>query len=252
MSFDVAPGTPPMPVIPDLSGRLYASEWMDEPCSYDDLRSCLLNLARINRVMLAYRPTLRWLAGFRCLRTLSRPLRIVDVGCGGGDVLRRIERWARRESLSVSLTGIDMNPLAIRAAREFTPAASRIRWVVGDACFLDAASQPIDFVISSLLTHHLPDEGIVDFVRWMERTSQQGWFINDLYRSRLAYLGFSLLAQVARWHPFIRHDGPVSIARAFRPGEWRRYMADAGLPLHAIHIQAQWPGRLCVARMKEL
>jgi SAM-dependent methyltransferase len=70
----------------------------------------------------------------------NHALHIVDVGCGGGDMLRRIERWAAQKRVSVKLTGVDLNPNAIRAAREFTRGESRIEWVAGEAHSLNPDS----------------------------------------------------------------------------------------------------------------
>ncbi|MGB6193287.1 MAG: methyltransferase domain-containing protein [Terracidiphilus sp.] len=231
--------------------RAEISEWMDEPCSYSDLRQCLHDLAQVNRITFAYRPTLQWLGLVVRQSDGRHPLHIVDVGCGGGDMLRRIEDWAVRERIAVRLTGIDLNPLAVRAAREFTPTESRIQWIVGEMESIDTLCDPIDLVISSLFTHHLADDAIERFLAWMERVARLGWFINDLYRSRISYLGFKTMAAAMRWHRFVRHDGPVSIRRAFLPAEWGRYAEASGLDTDSIHIDLRWPARLCVARMKQ-
>jgi SAM-dependent methyltransferase len=236
---------------PDLSCRAALSEMMDGSCIYPDFRQCLHDLAQVNRTVFAYRPTLQWLEQFVHLSLPAQPLHIVDVGCGGGDMLRRIERWAAQRRLPVRLTGLDMNPFAIRAAREFTPAKSEIQWIVGEAGSLESGAEPIDVVISSLFTHHLADDEIVRFLIWMEGVAHYGWFINDLYRSRTSYLGFKALALAARWHRFVRHDGPVSILRSFLPAEWQRYAEASGLLPGSIRIDNRWPARLCVARMKQ-
>ncbi len=98
---------PSPPTAQSFATRAQLTELMDEPTSYEELRDCLHDLERVNRVLSAYRPTLQW------LRQFSAPqLHIVDVGCGGGDMLRRIEEWARRRLLTVQLTGIDLNPYA--------------------------------------------------------------------------------------------------------------------------------------------
>src|SRR5580698_630397 len=149
----------------DFSRRAYLSEWMDEPCSYEDFHACLRDLEQSNRIVQTYPPTLRWLRQFAGAKN-SSPLHIVDVGSGGGDMLRRIAAWARKNQVAVKLTGIDLNPYAARAARE--KESSGIEWVTGDA-FSYAPETPIDVVISSLFMHHLPDEEIVRFVAWMER-----------------------------------------------------------------------------------
>jgi SAM-dependent methyltransferase len=237
--------------LPDLSCRAAVSELMDGSCLYQDFRQCLRDLAQVNRVTLAYRPTLQWLEQFVHLPSPESPLHIMDVGCGAGDMLRRIERWAAQRQLPVRLTGLDMNPFAIRAAREFTSADSEIQWIVGEADSPETATEPIDLVISSLFTHHLADDEIVRFLTWMERVTHYGWFINDLYRSQKYYLGFKALAVAARWHHFVRHDGPISILRSFLPVEWKRYAEASGLSSASIRIDNHWPARLCVARIKQ-
>src|ERR1700679_3818958 len=149
--------------VPEVSCRADLTELMDGPGCYDEFRQCLHDLAQVNRATLAHRPTLQWLEQFVHLPSPGYPLHIMDVGCGGGDMLRRIERWAAQRRLPVRLTGVDMNPFAICAAREFTPAGSEIRWIVEKADSPETATEPIDLVISSLFTHHLADDEIVRF-----------------------------------------------------------------------------------------
>ena len=168
---------------------------MDQPCSYAELRACLHDIARVNRLTFADRPTLKWLEEVVATHPMSAgPLRIMDVGCGYGDTLRLIHGWAAKRKIPVALTGIDLNPDAIRAAREATPRSQRIEWLVGDARTDDTAGD-IDIVICSLLTHHLTDPQIVHFLRWMEQTTRRGWFINDLHRKPIPYHLFRLWAR---------------------------------------------------------
>ena len=235
------------PDVLDFSQRAQLTELMDEPCSRDVMRHCLRDLARVNRWFLAYRPTLNWLDSLAL--TNDKPIHILDVGCGYGDSLRRIERWAEDRNLSVVLTGCDLNPDTIAIAREASPAQSRIRWIASDVFDLDLR-KPVDIVLSSLFTHHLTEEEIVRFLVWMENTAQVGWFINDLSRASIPYRLFKAFAKVANLHPFVQHDGPVSIARAFIPEDWSRMCAAAGLAESDISIQGFAPARLCVGRNK--
>ena len=229
-------------------------ELMDAPCSPETLRACLQNLALVNRLTLSYRPTLAFLA--RVTQALGRrhpPLHILDVGSGYGDTLRVIHGWARRRRIPVTLTGIDLNPNATRAAREATAAtripAGAITWLAGDA-LTTALPHPPDLIISSLLTHHLTDGELVDFLRWMDGTAQLGWFINDLERQPVPALLFGLLARTLRWHPFVQHDGPVSFRRAFRTSDWQRLLIAAGISPADIRIRPTFPARLCVERLR--
>ena len=231
----------------DLSRRVRPSElpeWMDEPCMYEDFRKCLVDLGQVNRLTLAYRPTLAFLEGLVGVRP-TRSLRIVDVGSGGGDMLRCVERWAKRRGIEVVLTGIDLNPYAARAAREFTAAASPIEWITGDAF---AYTEREDVVLSSLFTHHLEEPEIVRFLAWSEAVATRGWFVNDLCREATPSKLFGLLAKGMRWHRFVQHDGPVSFRRSFREEDWERMLGAAAI---ADARLARWtPGRLCVERRK--
>lgn len=231
----------------DFTRRAHLSELMDEPCSYAEFRDCLRDLVRVNRTVLSYRPTLQWLEQFA--EPSPQPLHIVDVGCGAGDMLHRIHRWANRRGLGVRLTGIDQNSYAAQAAREFG-SDDVIHWITSDA--LSYIPQiKVDLIISSLFTHHLSDEQIVELLRWMEQTTQRGWFVNDLQRSKNSYYVFKLLARGMRWHPFVQHDGPVSIRRSFSHDDWQGYVRASGISLDAVNIFNAWPGRLCVSRVKE-
>lgn len=227
-------------------------ELMDGDCSYEDFRGCLRSLEQINRLFLGYRPTLAWLEKLTHASAdkVSRdPVHIVDVGCGGGDLLRQIAGWARRRGIPVQLTGIDLNPFAARAAAESTPKELGIAWVTGNA--LDyRPDKPVDIVVSSLMAHHLEDDEIVTFLRWMEATAQAGWFINDLERSEWSCRMFVGAERIVRWHRFVRHDGPVSFRRAFRNEDWVRLLAAAEVPRQAVTVEHWRPGRLCVGRRK--
>ena len=227
---------------------------MDQPCSYEELRGCLHDIARVNRLTFAYRPTISWMEELVAAHpSPATPLRVVDVGCGDGDMLRRIDAWAAKRGVPVALTGIDLNPDAIRAAREATPPAQRIdqqiEWIVGDA-LSNAAIGDIDVVICSLLTHHLTDPQIVQFLQWTERTARCGWFVNDLHRKAVPYHLFRLWARFTNWHPFVKNDGAVSIRRSFVVEDWKRLCAAAGLDAKTVSIKEYRPARLCVGRIK--
>jgi SAM-dependent methyltransferase len=223
---------------------------MDQPCTFADMRGCLRSIESVNRLTRAYHPTLNWLNHvYSVMPRQTHPVHIVDVGCGGGDMLRRISHWASELNLPVVLTGIDLNADAIRVAREST--------VPGTVTYINGRAQDykppagIDIVISSLLTHHLQDREIVDFLDWMESVARLGWFINDLHRQRIPYYGFRLLAGFSRWHPFVKNDGAVSILRSFRRDDWERLCRAAALPNDSYRIIEYRPARLCVARARD-
>jgi len=230
--------------------RSAEAELMDAPdLSYEEFADCLADLAKVNTVTLARPPTLHWLA--KATRGLARgqAFSLVDVGCGQGDMLRAVHRWAASAGLTPHLVGIDLSPWSAPAARAATEASAGIEYLVGDVFEYDPP-EPIDFVISSLVTHHMTDDQVVGFIQWMERTVRRGWFINDLHRHPVAFYGFQALSTVAGWNRFVRHDGPVSVARAFVRADWERLLAASGAPRDQVSVDWRLPFRLCVGRIR--
>ena len=233
-----------------LTRRAHTPEWMDtEQVTAADFAACLRDLGAVNTVTLARRPTLLWLDRVvrgRSVQGGAGPLRVLDVASGGGDMLRAMARWGARRGVGLELTGVDLNPHSTTAALAATPPGLGISYETGNVFALDPARR-FDVIVSSLFTHHLSDDELVRFLQWMERTASRGWLVNDLQRSALAARGFGVLAGVAGWHRFVRHDGPLSVRRAFTRTEWPRLLRAAGVPGR---VRARAPFRLCVERLK--
>ncbi len=232
----------------DFSYRAQLSELMDEPCSRDELRACLRDVAKVNRWFRGHRPTFDWLDGLP-LREVKGTVRILDVGCGYGDTLRLIERWAEKRRVDVELTGIDLNPDTVAIAAEASNGTSKIRWLAGDVLEYAPAEQP-HLVFSELMAHHLQNAQIVNFIQWMEKNAVVSWLINDLSRAPVPYHFFRWFSRLMRLHPFVQHDGPVSIARAFAAEDWRKLCCSAGLCNGEVRVLGYPPARLCVSRSK--
>ena len=202
------------------------------------------DLARVNRWTFAARPTLAFLS--RAAAGMPA-FRLLDVGFGHGDMLRAIARWARHRDVAVDLIGVDLNPNSAAIARAATPPSWPIEYRTGD--YRDVVGS-IDFVVSSLVAHHMTDGQLDAFVGFMEARSERGWLVNDLHRHGFAYRGFPLLARLIGAHRIVREDGQLSIARAFRPGEWRAILHRAGIPAGAARVVRRFPFRLCVERLR--
>lgn len=236
-------------------GRSFAersreTELMDtEPVSFEDYRACLKDLATVNALTLTHRPILAWLD--RATRSLAPNERVtvLDVGYGYGDLLRKIHAWSRRKGRAVDLVGVDLNPMSESIAEAATPPGVSIEYRTGNV-FDYKPERPIDFVISSQTTHHMSNDELAIFIRWMEQVATRGWYIADLHRHPVPFHVFGTLARVARWHRFVRHDGPVSIARSFRKKDWEEILHAAGLAPGTAEIRWHVPFRLCVSRLK--
>jgi SAM-dependent methyltransferase len=230
--------------------RVLEPELMDtEPVSFEEFHACLTDLSTVNTVTRARAPTLAWLRQMTKHMRRGDRLSLVDVGCGHGDMLRAVHAWCCTQGFEPDLIGIDINPWSAASARAVTPAHLRIDYQTGDVFDFRPAS-PAQFVVSSLFAHHLSDQQAVRFIQWMEDTAERGWFINDLHRHPVPFYGFGLMSRLLRWHRFVQHDGPVSIARAFRKSDWERLTRAAGIEPASIQIRWHMPFRICVGRAK--
>jgi SAM-dependent methyltransferase len=226
-----------------LKARTRDDEQMDDPSLdpkvYDEV---LKGLGRVNAWTFAARPTLDFLRRGTAGR---KRFSLLDVGSGEGGMLRVIAKWARKGGLEADLTGVDLNPKSEGVARAMTPAGMKIAYRTGD--YRDLGR--FDFVVSSLVAHHMTDGQLRDFLRWMEANSDRGWFVNDLHRHAFAYYGFPLLTTLLQVHPIVRQDGQLSIARSFRPADWRAILADSGVA-EGVRVRRYFPFRLCVERLR--
>ncbi len=231
-----------------LATPVQREEEMDAATLSDERYAKVIgDLARINALTLAARPTLAFFRRIAELRGASRgPLRLLDVGFGHGDMLRRLARMAKEMGVAVELVGIDLNHRSAVSASAATPADLPIRYCTGD--YRDLAGQGWDMIVSSLVTHHMSASERRDFLRFMEDEAARGWLINDLHRQRFPFIGYPALATLALVDPIVRRDGQLSIARAFRAGEWQAMLADA--EIGAAQIRRWFPYRLCVERFK--
>jgi 2-polyprenyl-3-methyl-5-hydroxy-6-metoxy-1,4-benzoquinol methylase len=226
-----------------LKQRAIAEEMMDAPDLAPETYAAVLHdLAAVNTMTMARRPTLRFLE--RALKGRTS-FRLLDVGFGEGDMLRTIARWAAKRGIAADLVGIDLNANSVSAGRAATPAGLPIDYRAGD--YADLAGEGFDFIISSLVAHHMSHQQLVAFIRFMDREARVGWFVNDLHRHGFAWAGFPILATIMRWHQIVRHDGQLSIARSYRPGEWPAILDEAGV---TARVRRVFPFRLCVEKIR--
>lgn len=227
-----------------LEKRLETEELMDDPdLPEETYHAVLADLAKVNRITMAYRPTLQFLD--RAVGDRKR-FKLLDVGYGQGDMLREIAKWAKARGIEADLVGVDLNPCSEAAAKAATPRDLPITYRTGD--YADLIDNRWDVVISSLVAHHMSHDELVLFLRFMEAEARAGWFINDLHRHALSHAGYPVLATLARWHPIVRADGRTSIARSYRPDEWQSLLSEAGVT--GAEVQRVFPFRLCVSQIR--
>jgi 2-polyprenyl-3-methyl-5-hydroxy-6-metoxy-1,4-benzoquinol methylase len=168
--------------------------------------------------------------------------KVVDVGCGGGDTLRYMLKVANRKHWSLQLVGVDANARTIDYARR-SSAGLPIEYVQGNALQVDLQGLNADVVCFNLFLHHFSDDQIVEMLRTC-RKNQTAILINDLERSKLAYLLFTWVSYLARFSFVGRHDGKLSIKKAFVRRDWQKLLASAGIRHYS--IRWKWAFRYLV------
>jgi SAM-dependent methyltransferase len=237
----------PSPVF-ERARRSAQTEVLDGPVDPGALADILRDLARFNGAMLGRWLVLQWLG--RALGSVPRnqPLTLLDIGCGYGDLLRTVRRWARKHGRRITLIGVDLSPQVIDVARNATDAADAIDYQAADIFTFKPAS-PIDFISASLVTHHLSNAKIVQLLRWMEAHARKGWVIYDLQRSRAPFFFIALAGVLMRLHAVVTYDGRISVARSLTRDEWRQRLAEAGIA--AEEVDLRWfMFRFTIGRMK--
>jgi ubiquinone/menaquinone biosynthesis C-methylase UbiE len=216
----------------DIAERVHDLEHLDEPTlDVEQLDRALAHVADVNR----------WLGGDRALRRALRPLlaetteqRLLDVGAGNAQVALALTRWAERHGRRWRVVALDHHAqtaaLAERRVADADPGRASVRVIQGDGLRLPFRDRSFDAAFSVLTLHHLQDDAAVALVREMARVARRVVVVNDLERSRPALLGAQLLAAtVWRGSPITRHDGPLSVRRAFTPAELLAIGERAGL-----------------------
>lgn len=180
------------------------------------------------------------LAGLRRLMPEKRPLHICEIGCGGGDNLAAIHRWAHQQGWVLQYTGIDIHPGCIEYARERFPEAI---YHCTDYRLMQFAVNP-DIIFSSLFCHHFTDTELTKQLKWMAQHSQVGYFINDLHRHPVAYYAILLLTKLFSRSYLVINDAPLSVRRGFSRKELRQLLQESGQDQSV--IQWKWAFRWLV------
>lgn len=214
-----------------LGARNRQPELMDQPGLDERLHAhALRSLSRINRISRTSAVIWRPIRKLALEASLSRPLRILDVACGGGDVAIGLAKRAQRAGINVQVDGCDINPVAVEHAR-----GNALRAGIGQAGFFvhDALATALpdgyDVVTCSLFLHHLDDQQAEGMLRSMGAAAGKMVVASDLLRNRLAYLMAVVACQVLTRSPIVHVDGPLSVAAAFTIEEARALAERAGL-----------------------
>ena len=205
------------------------TELMDRlDASPAELTRNLIDITRLNRIGVT-RTILRHVAPFLARLEPGKTLRILDVGTGAADIPLALTRWARERGHHLQIVALEVHPTilgyAARAVRE-TP---EVQVVGGDAIEAPIRPGSIDLALCSLVLHHLPEDAVVGLLRRLAGLVRFGFIVNDFRRGRLAWAAVWLATHMTGCGSMARHDGPLSVRRAYTPKELARLSTRAGL-----------------------
>ncbi len=220
--------------------RSYQKELLDaDDIPFPEIKRNMQELDAINTWLGGHAITRK---GFNELVGNNNHLKVCEIGCGGGDNLAMLLRWARKNNLNINCIGVDIKKECIDYA------AARwkdepIEWVISDYRTTEFKEKP-DIIFSSLFCHHFTQEEMVEQLKWMKENSRLGFFINDLHRHPLAYYSIKFLTQLFSKSKLVKNDAPLSVARGFKKEDWH-WLIDQ-TDLKSISVKWKWAFRYLI------
>lgn len=233
-------------IIPDLRVRNTTDqEEMDRADADPEMLLRTIRQFRlINALFSAARGLLRRHVFSIMEREPTRVYSLLDVGAGGCDIARWAAREARGRKLGLRITALDNDPRILPATRRTVRDYPEIRLLQGNALNLSRLGS-FDFIFSNHFLHHLSWDEIGTFLRVIIPRTRLAFVMNDLRRSRWAYLGATLGVGLLARRSFAFRDGRLSVRRGFLPGELRDFL-QTNFPGAPIQVMETAPARVVV------
>ena len=235
--------------MPDFSVRSSEAEMMDDfTLDHQTIDPIMDELEVVNKLLGGYRV---FFDAFDRMG-LEDGMIISDWGCGGGDSLRVIARAAREKGLQIKLVGVDATASAIEYAREKSAAFPEIQYIHSDVMSPAIKDKQFDIVISSLFTHHFPEEDWIRLIRKMAASARRYVVINDLHRHWFAYHSIGILTRLFSRSEMVRHDSKLSVLRGFKRPELENMLQRAGFRDYTIRWMWAFRWQVCVKTGEEI
>jgi hypothetical protein len=216
--------------------RLDAAELLDMgKGTLDDVRANFADLWRINRYLGGVKAITSHL--YPRLRQHQEPITLVDIGSGSADIAATVKHWADQHAIPVKLLGLDLSSRHLGIAQG---QKASLEFIQADALHLPFSSQKIDYYISCLFLHHFPPEQVVKLLARTFELARHGIIMSDIVRGYLPLIAFRLGQPIFARNFLTRHDGMVSIRRAYSPAELRQLAQAAGLLNARVHQHFPW------------
>ncbi len=232
--------------MPDFSTRTLLPEKMDQPgVAVHETRQALRELEVINKRLGGYHVILNALEQ---LEWNNEPVTIVDLGCGGGDMLRAIAQWADKKGRKVKLIGVDWNQVMTEYASELSNKFSNIGFRTMSVFDGTLITERADITMNSLFCHHFDNDELTELIRRMNSLASRAVIINDLHRHWFAYYSIKVITFLFSKTYLVRYDGPLSVARSLTRKEWKQVLASAGIENYTLKWMWAWRWQIIIKK----
>ena len=194
-----------------------------------ELSGNLWDIRTVNRFAGGVATVLRHLPELLCDIPGGRPVEILDLATGGGDIPRALATWADRQGRPLQLTVTDRSPEILAEARRTLAREPGVTYAVCDARAAPMPDRSFDIVLCSLALHHFAPAEAVQVLREMDRLSRIGFILNDIRRCQAGYILAWGASRIATRNRLTRHDMPLSVLRAYTPDELRALLQSADI-----------------------
>ncbi|KAB1157906.1 methyltransferase domain-containing protein [Flavobacterium luteum] len=226
----------------DTKYRTDDSEIMDDfTIEGEILKDALDKIAKINQLLGGNQLTLQGVQELISKNSKDKPIMIIDIGCGNGDMLRELSEYGEKNNFHFQLLGVDANNFTINYARELSIHYPNISYICEDIFDKSFSELEYDIALCTLTLHHFKEEEIIKLMTIFEKNSRIGFIINDLHRSAIAYRLFQLVCIIFRLNEMSRKDGLTSILRGFKKEELIQFSKK--LNLNNYRIRWKWAFR---------
>jgi SAM-dependent methyltransferase len=205
-----------------------------------DVAENLAEMQRINDMLGGTRALTRHL--YPRLLLHDRPVRLADLGTGGAGIPVSVLNWARRLKIPLQILGVDWSQRSLAVAARRIRSLPEISLLQADALCMPFKPGQFDYIVSSLVLHHFSPNQLVDLLQQCYALAARSVIMTDLARGWLPFLGFKLLQPVLARNYLTRHDGALSVRRAYTPREMHRLALLAGIPNPRVFNH--FPGRM--------
>ncbi len=203
----------------DTKKRSTAVEIMDDfEIGGDALTKSLDQLAVINFLLGGNTVTVNGLKKLLKNQPKGREYKILDLGCGNGEMLRILANYGRKKGFTFKLVGIDANKNTVNYAEASSIDYPEIEFKQSNVLDPNFDIAPCDIVLTTLFLHHFTEEEIVGLLKKLISKAKIGILVNDLHRHKMAYFLFRIFCLPIS-NKMIVNDGLISILKGFKSEE---------------------------------